>query len=399
MSFSTIFASILLLGWLGGRLAKRAGLPSVLGMLLAGILLGSFLNRNLPSSLVAVEPFLKNFALLVILLRAGLGINRKILKQTGVTAILMAGVPCLIEGTALYFSFRYLFSFPVPIAGMTAFMLAAVSPAVIVPSMLNLKELGYGANKQVPTVILAGASLDDVFAITLFSIFSRMYTEGSGFAYRELIHIPWSIIAGIGIGLALGFLLLMLFRQIKQIRATEKVIVLLALSLVMVEMGDHIQIASLLGAMTVGYVLFERENAIAKEVASKLSKIWVFAEILLFVLIGLSLNPAFILKAGWKGLLVIIMGLGARSIGVVIATAFSKLNRREKLFCVFAYLPKATVQAALGTIPLALGVPDGELILAIAVMAICVSAPLGLILINRCGTRLLCHPQSPKNKC
>lgn len=392
MSFSTIFAFILLLGWLGGRMFKRIGLPSVLGMLMAGILLGSILNRNLPASLVAVEPFLKSFALLVILLRAGLGINRKILKQTGITAILMAAVPCLVEGAALYLAFRYVLAFSASVAGMTAFMLAAVSPAVIVPSMLNLKELGYGANKEVPTIILAGASLDDVFAITLFSIFRRMYCEGSGFAFAEMLHIPWSIIAGIGIGSGLGILLLLMFRSIKQIRATEKVIVLLALSLVMIEIGDHYQIASLLGAMTVGYILFEWENKIAREIASKLAKIWIFAEIMLFVLIGLSLNPTFILKAGWKGLIVILIGLAARSVGVLMATAFSKLNRKEKLFCVIAYLPKATVQAALGTIPLALGVAEGELILALAVMAICVSAPLGLILINRYGTKLLCSP-------
>lgn len=392
MSFSTIFASILLAGWLGGRLAKRSGLPSVLGMLLAGILLGSLLSRNLPASLVAVEPFLKSFALIVILLRAGLGINRGILKKTGITAILMAALPCLAEGAFFFFAFRYVFAFSVPVAGMTAFMLSAVSPAVIVPSMLNLKELGYGANKEVPTIILAGASLDDVFAITLFSVFIRMHTEGIGFELFELLHIPWSIIAGIGIGAALGFLLVLVFRKVKQIRATEKVIVLLALSLVMIEIGDHYQIASLLGAMTVGYILFEWENKIAREIASKLAKIWIFAEIVLFVLIGLSLNPAYILKAGWKGLIVILIGLAARSIGVLMATAFSKLNRKEKLFCVIAYLPKATVQAALGTIPLALGVAEGELILALAVMAICVSAPLGLILINRYGTKLLCSP-------
>jgi solute carrier family 9B (sodium/hydrogen exchanger), member 1/2 len=392
MSFSTIFASILLAGWLGGRLAKRSGLPSVLGMLLAGILLGSLLNRTLPTSLVAVEPFLKSFALIVILLRAVLGINRKILKQTGITAILMASLPCLAEGTVLFFAFRHFFGFSVPIAGMTAFMLAAVSPAVIVPSMLNLKELGYGANKQVPTIVLAGASLDDVFAITLFSIFIRMHSENTGFRASELMHIPLSILAGIAIGATLGFALLLLFRKVKQIRATEKVIVLLALCLVMIEVGDYLQIASFLGAMTVGYIIFEKENLIAKEISAKLAKIWIFAEILLFVLIGLSLNPAYLLKAGWKGLLVLVIGLGARSIGVVIATAFSRLNKREKLFCVISYLPKATVQAALGTIPLSMGIAEGDLILAIAVMSICLSAPIGLILINRFGSSLLCRP-------
>lgn len=394
MSFSTIFAAILLMGWLGSRIAKRIGLPQVLGMLAAGIILGIVLKQEMPPSLAGVEPFLKSFALIVILLRAGLGINRKVLKQTGLTAILMAAIPCLVEAGALLLAFRYLFNFPFAIAGMSAFMLSAVSPAVIVPSMLNLKELGYGANKQVPTIILAGASLDDVFAITLFSVFVRIYGGGKGLGVSDLLHIPYSIVMGILLGLVFGSLLVWFFHKVKQIRATEKVIVLLALCMVMIEVGDSIHIASFLGAMTLGYILFEKANSIAVEVSLKLSKIWIFAELVLFVLIGISLNPMHIVSAGWKGPVLILFGLMARSCGVLLATAFSHLNRNERLFCVISYLPKATVQAALGSIPLAMGIPEGGLILAMAVLSITLSAPLGLILINRFGRQLLSSPTS-----
>jgi NhaP-type Na+/H+ or K+/H+ antiporter len=389
LSFSVIFATILLCGWLAGRFAARLRVPQVLGMLLAGIIITRIFGSHIPESLAAIQPFLKNFALIVILLRAGLGINRRILKQTGKVAVLMAAVPCLIEGTALYFGFRYLFRFPADVAGMSAFMLAAVSPAVVVPSMLNLKQLGYGANKQVPTIVLAGASLDDVFAITMFSIFVRMYSTGSGMDMLQILRIPYSILMGAGVGVLFGLLLIWLFKRIKQFRATEKLIVLIGLCLVMIELGEHLHIASFLAAMTVGYMLFERAYNTAKEMASKLSKLWIFAEIILFVLIGMSLNPAYLLEAGAKGVLIVLWGLLFRSFGVVLATIGSGLNRRERLFCVLAYLPKATVQAALGTIPLALGVPQGQLILAIAVMAIAISAPLGLILINTFGHRLL----------
>jgi len=394
MSFSVIFAVILLSGWLGSRLAGRLGLPQVLGMLGAGILLGLVLEQRVPPVLAGIEPFLKSFALLVILLRAGLGINRKILKQTGISALLMAALPCLAEGVTLYFVFQLIFNFPPAVAGMSAFMLSAVSPAVIVPSMLNLKELGYGANKQVPTIVLAGASLDDVFAITLFSVFLRIHQGGGQLATSDLLHIPGSIVMGTLLGLVFGFFLVWFFRKVKRIRATEKVIVLIGLCLVMIEIGDYYQIASFLGAMTIGYVLFEKENKIAKEVSGKLTKIWIFAEIVLFVLIGVGLHPAHLKEVGWKGLLVIVLGLLARSVGVMLATIFSRLNRREKLFCVIAYLPKATVQAALGSVPLAMGVTEGGAILAMAVMSIFISAPLGVILIKYFGPQLLArhHP-------
>jgi len=390
MTFSMIFALILLCGWGGGKLAKLTHIPPIAGMLISGILLGSLLSGHIPKALWEIEPFLKNLALIVILLRAGLGINRKMLAKIGKTALLMSIIPCICEGIAIMFAARAIFGFSYPVAGLTGFMLAAVSPAVIIPSMLELKDRGMGKKKEVPTIILAGASADDVIAITFFSIFVRLSQTGEGMRAMDLLIIPYSVLGGILVGLIFGYLLIRFFAHYDtRIRATEKTIVLLGLCLVLVEFGSKIHIASLLGAMTVGFLIYEKENRIAKEVAQKLSKIWIVAEIILFVLIGLSVDPGLMLSAGLKGLLLIAIGLVFRSLGVVLATASSNLNRREKLFCVIAYLPKATVQAALGSVPLAMGLPEGKLILALAVLAILTTAPLALFLINRYGDRLL----------
>ena len=395
MTFSLVFALILLCGWGGGKLAKLSGIPPITGMLVMGIFLSAILANNIPSALWEIEPFLKNLALIVILLRAGLGINRKILGKIGKTALLMSIIPCLLEGFAIMLCARYLLGFSYPVAGMTGFMLAAVSPAVIIPSMLEIKERGLGKKKEVPTIILAGASVDDVMAITFFSIFIRLSQTGIGANARDFLMIPYSVLGGVLLGLALGYLLVQFLKHYyHRIRATEKTIILLGLCLVLVELGNKIHIASLLGAMTVGFLIYEMENRIAKEIAQKLSKIWIVAEIILFVLIGLSVDPRLMVSAGLKGVAIITCGLLCRSLGVVIATAFSNLNRREKLFCVIAYLPKATVQAALGSVPLVLGFPEGKLILALAVLVILITAPVALFLIKRFGDDLLVPRQT-----
>lgn len=389
MSFSLIFALILLSGWAGGRLAKAAGIPSVIGMIAGGFIISLCCGKSIPDTLWGVEPFLKSLALIIILLRAGLGINRKILLKSGRTTILMSVVPCLAEGLGLLFVFHFWLGYSYAVAGMAAFILSAVSPAVIVPSMLDLHERGYGVKKQVPSVILAGASVDNVLSITIFTLFMKFYTIGGQAAILELEFIPYTIGMGIALGVIFGMGLVWLFRRIKPFRATEKVMTLLGICLVLVALGDVLHIAALLGAMTVGFVLFEKENHIAGEIAGKLSKIWVWAEIVLFVLIGMALNPKFIVSAGWKGIVIVLAGLVLRSLGVIIATASSRFNRREKLFCVIAYLPKATVQAALGAVPLSLGVPEGGVILATAIISILLTAPLGLFLITRYGSVLL----------
>ncbi len=387
-------------GWGAGRLAAKAALPSIFGMVLFGIGIAFFLPQQIPPLLTDLDPFLKSLALVVILLRAGLGIRRSTLIKVGRAAIPMAFIPCLTEAAVLTAAYHLLFGLPLITSALGAFMLSAVSPAVVVPSMLELKERGLGEKNEVPTIVLAGASVDDVVAITFFSLFLMLAGKGTGGeaaslsaleAGKELLFIPLSIISGIALGIAAGLLLSAWFnRHHERIRATEKTLLLLMLAIVLVEVGNVFHLAALLGVMTVGFILLEKAETVAHELAAKLAKVWVIAEIVLFVLIGMAVDIPTALGAGGRGLLLIAAGLLARSVGVWISTAFEKrLNRKERLFCLFAYLPKATVQAALGAVPLSLGIAGGEVLLSVAVLSIVVTAPLGLILIRTFGARLL----------
>ncbi len=396
MTLNVLIVLILVGGWLAGRLFARIGLPSVLGMILWGVSIGLFAGGLIPSSLDEISPFLKSLALIIILLRAGLGIRRSTLEKVGKVALLMAFVPCLFEGGALMLLFHLVLGFPWVSAGITAFLLAAVSPAVVVPSMLEMKDRGLGAERDVPTLILAGASLDDVFAITLFSIFLGLAGGQAVHPGAALLKIPVSIAGGILPGIGAGLFLTWYFRKHhEKIRATEKSLLLLGTAILLVDIGNWVHTAALLGVMTTGFILLERSEEVAHELAAKLNKAWVFAEIVLFVLIGISVDVRVALRAGLVGLLIITGGLLFRSLGVWIATWGSSLNRKERLFCVIAYLPKATVQAAMGSVPLAAGVAEGELILALAVLSIIFTAPIGLIGIRRFGPLLLDAPQEP----
>lgn len=394
MTLNLLIVLILVGGWLSGRITTKLGLPSVLGMILFGILLGTLSQGNLPPALDELSPFLKSLALIVILLRAGLGIRLDTLKKVGKTALFMSFVPCLFEGFALMALFHYILGFPWLVGGLSGFLLAAVSPAVVVPSMLDFKERGIGKQNDVPTLILAGASLDDVFAITLFSIFLGLAGGGDVRLGQALLEIPLSIFGGIIPGIICGFGLTWYFKKYhERVRATEKALLLLGTAILLVDIGDWVHTAALLGVMTTGFIILERSEHVAHELAAKMNKAWVFAEIVLFVLIGLSVDVSVALGAGLKGLLIISLGLCFRSLGVLIATIGSGLTWRERLFCVIAYLPKATVQAAMGSVPLAAGIAEGEVILAIAVLAILFTAPMGLIGIRRWGEELL-DPQS-----
>lgn len=390
LSLNAVAVIILLGGWVFARLFEKIKLPNVLGMVVFGIFCSVTLKERTPKILWEIAPFLKSLALIVILLRAGLGISRDTLRKSGKTALLMTFVPCLFEGTALMLVFHYMLGFAWSVAGLTAFMLSAVSPAVIVPTMLNLKERGYGKRNEVPTIILAGASADDVFAITIFSAFLSMATSQEVNLINALLSIPFSILIGVGIGAVLGhFLVTWLEKKYHDIRATEKTLILLASALFLAEVGDIIHIAALLGVMTVGYIMLQKSSKVAHEIAAKLGKIWVFAEIILFVLIGYSVDINVAMSAGFYGLLAICIGLVFRSIGVWVATARSPLGNNERLFCVMAYWPKATVQAALGGVALSHGMADGQTILAIAVLSILFTAPLGLFCIRHFSPRLL----------
>jgi NhaP-type Na+/H+ or K+/H+ antiporter len=393
MPLNLVFVLILLGGWFSGRLFSTLRLPAVLGMLVCGILIGTRGDAVWPVGLVEMEPFLKSFALVVILLRAGLGIRRKVLHQVGKTALGLAILPCLMEAATLTLLLHGLWDFTWPVAALTAFMLSAVSPAVVVPAMLQLTEKGYGKKNEVPTLILAGASVDDVIAITFFSLCLRMATLPDIAWTQSLWELPLAIGLGILPGIGIGFLLSSVFRKHQhRVRATEKTLILLMTGLLLVHVGDLLHSAALLGVMTIGFLLLERAEPIAHELAAKLSKIWVFAEIILFVLIGMKVDPALALKAGPAAIGLLSAGLLARSLGVWLATARSALSKNERVFCMLAYLPKATVQAALGSVPLAMNVPGGDTILALAVLSILLTAPLGLITIRIGGPKLLDAP-------
>lgn len=390
MNLNIIFVIILLGGWCFGKLAEKLKLPAVLGMVILGICCSVVFKTNTPQTLWDIAGFLRSFALIVILLRAGLGISKAALKKASLTAILMGLCPCMIEAAALTFAFHYVFAFDYITSALTAFLLAAVSLAVVVPTMLELKDEGYGRKKTVPTVVLAGTSLDNVFAITCFSIVLSLAATGRINVAKAALSIPFSIAIGILSGILVGLILTHYFKKHHEnIRATEKTLVLLACAALLIDIGNKYHFAALLSIMTIGFILLEKAEPIAHELSRKFAKIWIFAEIILFVLIGYSIDVNTVCSIAPKGLAVISIGLVFRSIGVIIATAFSGFTLKQRLFCVIAYLPKATVQAALGGVALSKGLPNGQTILAIAVLSIIFTAPIGLIGIRLFGKKLL----------
>ena len=397
-------AIVVILALIARALLEKIKVPGILGMILVGIILGpscvNFINPNILDDSLAISKDLRTAALIVILIRAGLGISKETLNKVGAPAATMSCIPGLCEGGTITVVAHYFLGFEWIYAGILGFIIAAVSPAVVVPQMLDLKERGFGKNKEIPTLILAGASVDDVFAITIFSSLLGMAAGATGSIAMKIVGIPISIVTGIIIGGILGFILHFIFKYI-HMRATQKAILFMIVAIVFnyIEHQNYFPLASLLGIMTIGFVLLEKDSKIAKELAAKFNKIWVLAEVILFVLIGAAVQIDVMFKAGLIGLAIIAIGLIARSAGVYLALIGSKLNGNEKLFCAFAYLPKATVQAAIGAIPLSMGLPHGDTILAIAVLSIIVTAPLGSFLIRSTGPKLLESDVKPtKNK-
>ncbi|QBD85516.1 sodium:proton antiporter [Clostridium tetani] len=385
-------AIILLLGLLVSKLFEKIKLPGLLGMIILGTIIGPYGLNWLHGDMINVSADLRKIALIIILLRAGLGINKKDLKKVGKTAFKMSCVPGIIEGFSIAFVSAKLLEFSFIEGGMLGFIIAAVSPAVVVPSMLNLLESSIGTNKGIPTLILAGASIDDIFAITIFSTFLGLYSGANINIGIQLLNIPVSIILGIIAGGIIGFTMVRVFSKY-HIRDTKKVLLILGTSILFTELEKvlktKIEIASLLGVMTIGFVIIKKIPDVGKGLALKFNKIWIFAEILLFVLVGAEVNVNVAINAGKMGILVILIGLLGRSIGVIISLLGTDLNWKERLFCVIAYVPKATVQAAMGAVPLSLGVESGDIILAMAVLSIIITAPLGAIGINFSAKRLL----------
>ncbi|BDR67895.1 potassium transporter [Clostridium tetani] len=385
-------AIILLLGLLVSKLFEKIKLPGLLGMIILGTIIGPYGLNWLHGDMINVSADLRKIALIIILLRAGLGINKKDLKKVGKTAFKMSCVPGIIEGFSIAFVSIKLLEFSFIEGGMLGFIIAAVSPAVVVPSMLNLLESSIGTNKGIPTLILAGASIDDIFAITIFSTFLGLYSGANINIGIQLLNIPVSIILGIIAGGIIGFIMVRVFSKY-HIRDTKKVLLILGTSILFTELEKvlktKIEIASLLGVMTIGFVIIKKIPDVGKGLALKFNKIWIFTEILLFVLVGAEVNVNVAINAGKMGIVVILIGLLGRSIGVIISLLGTDLNWKERLFCIIAYVPKATVQAAMGAVPLSLGVESGDIILAMAVLSIIITAPLGAIGINFSAKRLL----------
>lgn len=402
MLFSFAFFILIAIGL--SKLFEKLRLPGLLGMILTGIILGEYSKNYIVNILKLdfLEPFfisdkilsissdLRLCALIVILIRAGLGIDRVSLKKIGNVALKMACIPCLFEGFTIMMITHLLLGFPLPICGTLGFIIAAVSPAVVVPEMLSLKEKNLGKEREIPTLILAGASIDDIFAITLFSLFLSLSLGKNVNIYKEFLKIPLSIIVGIILGGVIGIILVKFFKKY-HIRDTRKAIIFLMVGITFhqLETLNIFPIASLLGIMTMGFIILEKYPILAKRLSTKFNKIWVFSEIILFVLIGAAVNIEVIFSSSSVGVIIVLIGLIGRMLGVGVSLFGSNLNKKERLFCGLSYIPKATVQAAISGIPLAMGVPHGEILLAIGVLSIIISVPIGVIGIRIGQTRLL----------
>lgn len=382
---------ILILGMFMGWICQKIKLPSLLGMLITGIVLGPYVLNMLDDSILGISAELRKIALIIILTRAGLGLDLAGLKKIGRPAVLMCFVPASFELIGMILLAPKLMGLTVLEAAIMGAVLAAVSPAVVVPRMVKLMDEGYGVNEGIPQLILAGASVDDVYVIVLFSTFVGMM-QGEGASILKFVNIPISIFLGIAIGLLIGVLLAYFFKKM-HIRDTSKVLIILSISFLLVVMEDKlstpITFSALIAIMFIGIGLQKKRKTVAKRLSVKYGKLWVAAEVFLFVLVGATVNIGYLGKVGVKALIVIIGALVFRMFGVFVCLLGTSLKRKERLFTMLAYTPKATVQAAIGGIPLALGFTCGDLVLTVAVLAIVLTAPLGAFAINLSYKKLL----------
>lgn len=386
----TSLALILLLGIMLGSIFNKIKMPNLIGFLLSGIILGPYVLNLIDNSILSISSDLRKIALIIILTRAGLSIDIDSLKKVGRTAILMCFVPALLEILGVIIFAPKLLNISIIEAAIIGTVLAAVSPAVIIPRMISLKEKGYGKKNSIPEIIMAGSSIDDIFVIVLFTSFTSLATEGN-LSVSEFINLPISIILGLLLGGLIGIILSYLFKHV-HIRDSVKVLLILSISFLLVAMEDslkYIPFSGLLAIMSLNATILNTYENLANRLSSKFSKLWVFAEIILFVLVGATININYVISQGISPIIIILIGLAFRMIGVFLSTLKSKLSYKEKIFCMIAYSPKATVQAAIGTIPLTMGLPCGELVLTIAVLSIIITAPLGAFLIDNSYKKLL----------
>ena len=383
----TSLAFIFLAGLAMAGICGRLGLPRIIGMLFTGILLGPNVFNLLDSSILLISPQLRQMALIIILLKAGLSLNLSDLRQVGRPAVMMSFVPASFEILAFLLFGPFILGISRVEAALLGSVLAAVSPAVVIPRMVQLMEEKYGTDKSIPQMIMAGASCDDIFVIVLFSTFLGM-AQGESVRAADFLNIPVSIVLGILLGAVFGYGLSCFFERAYEkkhyIRNSMKVGVVLGMSFLLMSveawLEDVVSVSGLLAVVSMACMIkIKSAPIVSKRLSEKFGKLWVAAEVMLFVLVGAAVDIRYTMGAGAAAVLMIAIALGFRAVGVCLCLAGTKLNRRERLFGIIAYLPKATVQAAIGSVPLAAGLPCGQLVLSVAVLSILITAPLGAV--------------------
>ena len=378
-------ALILIVGLAMGTICEKIKLPRIIGMLITGIVLGPYVLDLFDPSILSISAELRKIALIIILLKAGLSLNLSDLKKVGRPAVMMSFVPASFEIIGYIIFAPIILGINRVEAAVMGAVLGAVSPAVVVPRMVQLMEEKYGTDKSIPQMILAGASCDDIFVIVLFTTFLGM-AQGEKASVMEFVNIPISIVLGVLVGAAAGFILYFIFetayKHKRCIRNSTKLIIILGVSFLLVTVEDRLEgkvaLSGLLAVVSMACVLkIKCTGSVSQRLSAKFGKLWIAAEVILFVLVGAAVDIRYTLEAGGTAVLMIFAALIFRAAGVMLCTVKTGFTWKERLFCVIAYLPKATVQAAIGSVPLAAGLECGKIILSVAVMAIIITAPLG----------------------
>ncbi len=384
-------ALIILIALMLAKIFNLLKLPPILGMLLTGILIGPFALDLIDVNILNISADLREIALIVILIRAGLSLDLEDLKKVGRPAVLLSFIPATIEIVTVTLVAPMIFDIDYVTALMMGAIIAAVSPAVVVPRMIKLMESGYGRAKRIPHMILAGASIDDVYVIVLFYAFLKL-GQGENFHISTLLNVPIAIILGVVVGFFIGWIASHFFKKF-HMRDTVKVLIIFALGFLFVALEDSLDkfivLSGLLAVMAFGISLNKNYPHLAKRLVKKFEKIWVITEIMLFVLVGALVDVRVLLDVGLFAILLIVISMTFRMLGVYLSLIKTPLNTKEKLFTAISYTPKATVQAAIGAIPLSLGLAHGELILLVSVLAIIITAPFGAILMDHLCSKWL----------
>lgn len=387
----TSLALIFLLGLFLGSMFKKLKLPSLIGMIFTGVILGPYVLNLLDGSLLAISADLRQLALVIILTRAGLSLDIGDLKKVGRPAILMCFVPACFEIVGVTLIAPLVLSVSTLEAAIIGAVIAAVSPAVIVPRMIKIMEEGYGKEKSIPQLILAGASVDDVFVIVLFTALTGL-AGGEKISGLSFLQVPISIILGIILGIGVGYTLVKLFKKI-HMRDSVKILIVLSISFLLIALEKALEgivpISGLLAIMSLGIMMNQTYDVLAKRLSIKYNKLWVAAELLLFVLVGATVDLSYAVKSGLAAIIIVICALCIRMIGVFVCMIKTNLTIKERVFCMIAYTPKATVQAAIGGIPLAMGLACGQQVLTVAVLAIIITAPFGAFFVDMLYKKLL----------